>query len=656
MTDEPDIQKVSGLTPDFQTELARKLSEFAPEIIADGKIDAQKLKELLEDDTTDDSERFGLFWPGKKRAMRAAQEPTTATLKPAKEESKDWETTQNLFIEGDNLEILKVLQKHYHNKIKIIYIDPPYNTGKDFVYPDNYKEGLASYLEFTKQVDSEGRKISTNSDTDGRYHSNWLNMMYPRLKLARNLLTDDGVIFISIGDDEYENLKKICNEIFGEDKYIDTFIVRSNPRGNQAKKFTASQHEYVVAYARDINNISPLGHMRTDDEYNKNDHGGLYREIGLRKRGAGSRRIDAPNQYYPIYYSLVDEKVLVSRISDSDIEIYPMLSDGTEGRWRWAIKTVSENSESLIAREVRKKDGSKGYDIFEKDYYDSDKNVKLKSLLVEKEYNYENATDDIRKLFNGRKVFPYTKPKELILNLIESVKLSSGDIILDFFAGSSTTAHAVMIASATKHDLRFIMVQLPEPIDPTSIDNKDAIDFCEERGLPKNIASISKERICLSAIKVLDDYSDLVSKRHMPVDFGFKVFKLADSNFTKWRPNSDTDRDSLQQHLLDIRESSNDAASEEDLLFEVLLKQGISLTSPLNHIDIDGLSCWVVGANTVAAYLNERKKPSLDQLRSVIATEPAKFIILEDAFQGDDELKTNLVQICKSQKIELWTV
>ncbi|MER6929085.1 site-specific DNA-methyltransferase, partial [Kocuria palustris] len=209
MSEEAD--ETPSTTPNFQTELAAQLAELMPEVIADGKVDVEKLKELLDGDAADTSERFGLFWPGKKRALRAAQEPTTATLRPDFENSKDWDTTKNVFIEGDNLEVLKILQKHYHAKIKMIYIDPPYNTGGDFVYPDNYKEGLDTYLEWTRQVNDEGQKLSTNSDTQGRYHSNWLNMMYPRLKLARNLLTEDGVIFISIDDNEQPNLKAMCD-------------------------------------------------------------------------------------------------------------------------------------------------------------------------------------------------------------------------------------------------------------------------------------------------------------------------------------------------------------------------------------------------------------------------------------------------------------
>lgn len=231
-----DSNEISSNSPNFRTDLAKKLEELVPEAIADGRVDVVKLKELLAEDAGEPNERFGLFWPGKRQALRAAQDPTTATLRPAKDESKDWDTTNNIFIEGDNLEVLKVLQKQYHNSIKMIYIDPPYNTGKDFVYPDNFKEGLQNYLEFSQQVDEGNKKISTNTETAGRYHSNWLNMMYPRLKLARNLLTDDGVIFISIDDAEQANLKKICDEIFGEGNFISQITWhRKRGKDNSAK-------------------------------------------------------------------------------------------------------------------------------------------------------------------------------------------------------------------------------------------------------------------------------------------------------------------------------------------------------------------------------------------------------------------------------------
>ncbi|WP_237800894.1 site-specific DNA-methyltransferase, partial [Corynebacterium accolens] len=251
MSEEQDmINEVPGSSPEFRTELAEQLAELAPEAIADGKIDVEKLKELLECDASDTSERFGLFWPGKKRAMRAAQTPTTATLRPDKENSKDWDTTKNVFIEGDNLEVLKILQKHYHGKIKMIYIDPPYNTGKDFVYPDNYKEGLETYLEWSKQVNEDGKKLSSNSESEGRYHSNWLNMMYPRLKLARNLLASDGFIAVSIGDDEVGTLRLLMDTVFGEDNRIAQVSV--NRTSEIATELTVQKIEYLLVYARHI--------------------------------------------------------------------------------------------------------------------------------------------------------------------------------------------------------------------------------------------------------------------------------------------------------------------------------------------------------------------------------------------------------------------
>ena len=328
--DDFDVFEVPSSSPDFRTELAERLAALVPEAVADGKIDVTKLQELLDDDVADDSERFGLFWPGKKRALRAAQEPTTATLRPDFENSKDWDTTQNVFIEGDNLEVLKIMQKHYHGKIKLIYIDPPYNTGKDFVYPDNYKEGLESYLEWTRQVNEEGKKLSTNSETEGRYHSNWLNMMYPRLKLARNLLTEDGVIFVSIDHHELQNLLGLMNAVFGESNQLGVITVVNNLKGRSDDAHFATSNEYLVVYARSAQAAAISG-LETDDvykaEFKYSDEISNYKEVGLRKTGKNSRRIDRPNMFYPIYFS--PESGTFSLTSkDSAIEILPIDSEG----------------------------------------------------------------------------------------------------------------------------------------------------------------------------------------------------------------------------------------------------------------------------------------------------------------------------------------
>lgn len=618
-----DIQRVQGTTPDFKTEFAKQLSELAPELVTDGKIDGKKLQELLDGDEADDSERFGLFWPGKKRAMRAAQEPTTATLKPAREESKDWDTTQNLFIEGDNLEVLKVLQKHYHNKIKMIYIDPPYNTGKDFVYPDNYKEGLASYLEFTNQVDNEGRKVSTNSDTDGRYHSNWLNMMYPRLKLSRNLLRDDGVIFISIDDSEQSNLKKVADEIFGEGNFVGSLIKPSKVGGGSDSKHIVKEHEYVLAYARNIAKL-PEMFISHDTEY-------LLRY----------RESDENGKYFWDTYA---RPGLATGSNDSLIYSISM-PDGSEitTRWRRSKDRYEQDLKDGIIKLTKRNDGK--WSVQFKQYL-NDSGKKPRSFTSNLGDNNAGRNDFVAVMKNA-KIFDYPKPIALV-KFLATIICDKNSIVLDFFAGSASTAHALMRLNAEDGGNRkHIQVQLPEPTDEKSEAHKAGY---------KNISDIAKDRIRRAGEQIKIDFADKLFERDEPLDVGFKVYKLSGSNFTKWRSQSDTDKDSLQQHLLDIRESSNDAASEEDLLTEVLLKQGISLTAPISHDEVDGLSVWTVGENLVCAYLNEKQEPSLDQLRAIAAKEPAKLIILEDAFQGDDELKTNLHQICKSQKIELWTV
>ena len=383
-----DIHELSGKTPEFRTQLAKQLEDLVPEAIADGKVDVAKLKELLDEDAGDTTERFGLFWPGKKRAMRAAQDPTTATLKPAKSESKDWDTTENIFIEGDNLEVLKVLQKQYHNSIKMIYIDPPYNTGKDFVYPDNFKEGLQNYLEFSKQVDEGNKKISTNTETAGRYHRNWLNMMYPRLKLARNLLTDDGVIFISIDDNELPHLRKLCDEIFGESNFIESVIVKRSANGMGSNLGFASNHDYVLAYSRGVKNIDTkfVGLRQSiayRDKFSEVDSHGKYKVDGIfRKKGAGSRRQDSPGCFYPVFYNPSSGSVSLTRSESHPNEVYPKLPNGDDGRWIWS----SEFAESRIHR---LKAGPSGT-IYVKDYYDANSRVKPRSIFESTGYLTDN--------------------------------------------------------------------------------------------------------------------------------------------------------------------------------------------------------------------------------------------------------------------------
>lgn len=576
-----DVYETPSTTPNFQTELAAQLSELIPEAIADGKVDVEKLKELLGDDTGDDRERFGLFWPGKRRALRAAQEPTTATLKPDFENSKDWDATKNLFIEGDNLEVLKTLQKHYHGKVKLIYIDPPYNTGNDFVYPDNFKEGLDTYLEWTRQVNEEGKKISTNSETEGRYHSNWLNMMYPRLKLARNLLADDGAIFVSIDFNEADNLKKIMDEIFGESNF---------------------QREIVWR----IGWLS--GYKTMADNFIRN-HDSMF--------------------FYSKNHSLLS--FIKKYIQNADFK--PLVKKDAEVTSKLKELGLDDKAQKELLHFINHVNRPERYPI--EDTWNSNEYDDLNSIAI-----VSFSGEKVSKLLDTGDEFKGQKSVKMLKRAIESMT-SGDDIVLDFFAGTSSTAHAVMELNAEDGgNRRFIMVQLPEPTEEDSASRKAGF---------KTIADISRERIKVVGERIV------ASRGLESPDVGFRAYTLSDTSFSKWRVASDADADTIERHLLDLRDSAVDDATPDALLTEILLKQGYSLSEQIRDAEVSGLKLKTVGEGLMLAYLDEHTKPTLDQLRSVLAEKPARLIILEDAFHGDDELKTNLVQECRSRGVELWT-
>lgn len=623
------IYEVPSTSPHFRAELAKKLEELVPEAVADGKIDTAKLKELLAEDADESNERFGLFWPGKNQAMRAAQEPTTATLKPAKDLSKDWDMTNNIFIEGDNLEVLKVLQKQYHNSIKMIYIDPPYNTGKDFVYPDNFKEGLQNYLEFSKQVDEGKKKTSTNTETAGRYHSNWLNMMYPRLKLARNLLTDDGVIFISIDDAEQANLKKLCDEIFGEGNFITQFIWRKKSSGGQHAKHVLDFHEYILVYARNIDYVTNFTVRRSEKQRESFKLTDKYEHI----RG---KYLLSPLKSWLDYRPTL---------------IYPIVTpDGSSIETQWVCSRPTY--EKLLADgRIEFKHTSSGWSVYKKQY----EKDRADGVLPPSILDFVQSADGTRELREMlvEKIFDNPKPSKLLKYFAE-MSAKNDDVVLDFFAGSATTAHAVMQLNAEDGGNRkHIMVQLPEPID----EKREAFNKY------KKISDIARERINRAGEKIKADFADKLAERKTPLDVGYRTYKLADTNFTKWQSAPTDDLTELQARLDLMRKSSNDDASEEDLLVEVLLKMGLPLTTRTKTVDVDGLHVHQVvtegnsSEGQPVLYLNEHTKPTLDQLRTIITDlTPSKFVILDDAFQGDNQLKTNLVQTCKSCDVELWAV
>jgi len=632
------------LTPsssvDFKSEISRQLAKLLPEVLTDGKIDAEKLKELLGDDVSEERERFGLFWPGKKRALRAAQSPTTATLIPHLEKSINWETTKNVFIEGDNLEVLKILQKHYHASVDVIYIDPPYNTGQDFVYPDNFKEGLETYLEWSRQVNEEGRKLSSNSESEGRYHSNWLNMMYPRLKLARNLLAEDGMIFISIDDHEQANLKLMCDQIFGEDNFI-AIAPRKTGAGSAATRSEAylrKLNDYVYLYVRS-NKAVLKRKLMGEKSYPFEDTGGKYMLGQFQASGSDATRSARPNMWFPIYV-LKDGSLSTSEPKAFEKVLLPGEVNGEEGRWLWSREKFESDKGTLLHFD--------GKTISRKIYYnpDDDQNVYQVEKAWFEEFRNAEGTKEVDALFGRKKVFDHPKPIGLLKHLI-NLHPKSNARVLDFFAGSSSTAHATMqLNSEDGGERSFIMVQLPEPLADDAIGRKAGFN---------NIAEVSRKRIELASLAISGEIEGQLASREHSLDVGFRYYQLSDSNFSKWQATSEVDVNQLEQHMLDLRESAANLSSPEDLITEILLKQGYSLTEQLGNLEVEGLACKTVGQNLVIAYLDENIKPSIKQLRLIIEKRPVRFIILEDAFHGDDELKTNLAQECRSRGVELWT-
>ncbi|KAF5034663.1 DNA methylase [anaerobic digester metagenome] len=628
-----------GKSEDLIANNIEQLKQLFPEAFTEGKIDFEVLKQLLGEYIETNNEKYGLNWFGKKKARQFALTPSLGTLRPCPEDSVDWETTKNIMIEGDNLEVLKLLQKFYNGRVGLIYIDPPYNTGKDFVYPDNYKDSISSYLEMTGQIEG-GSKLGTNVESSGRFHTDWLNMMYPRLYLAYNLLNKNGVIFISINDTELRNLLFICNNIFGEGNFVELFTVRSNPRGNQAKKLVASEHDYIVCYAKDIESIIPLGFSSDAADYNKTDALGSYREIGLRKRGAGARRIDAPNQYYPIYFDESSGKISTKEIPNS-ICILPYLSDGTEGRWRWADRTVEDNVQKLLVRQVRRGDGYE-YDVFEKDYYTEEKITKIKSIFYEKEVNYENATEELSILL-GPKVFSYPKPVYTIRKLIESVN-SQDAIVVDFFAGSGTTGHATILQNAIDGgNRRYILVQLPEYLDPDNAEQISSVEFCDSINKPKYLTEITKERLRRAGAKVIEESQEFNG------DVGFRVFKLDSSNIRAWDPSITDIEGTIDEYTNHVKSDR----SEQDILFELLLKLGLDLSVQIDSKEICRKKVYNIGFGVLLVCLstsissNEIEPLAQGMIDWIKAQNPEteSVIIFRDSAFENDVAKANITAI-----------
>ncbi|CAN7374409.1 site-specific DNA-methyltransferase [Acidovorax sp. LjRoot74] len=626
------MQKIEAQSPEAQSanivaDNIAKLRAMFPELLTEtggtAAINVDVLKALVGDATAyDGDEKYGLNWHGKRKARQIALTPSTGTLRPCPEESVDWETTQNLMIEGDNLEVLKLLQKSYAGKVKLIYIDPPYNTGKDFVYPDNFQDNIENYQQLMGWRDIGGERISSlasrkNTEASGRFHTDWLNMMYPRLKLARSLLSQDGVVFISIDDRELNHLRSLANEIFGEENFVANISVVNNMKGRNDKKHIAACHEYVVVYAAPsfVSNGLPLTEEQRAAFKYTDDKGFKYALRDLRKRGGPDRREDRPKMFFPIYWNENQGTVSLERSSDTDIEILPMRGDGSEGCWRWGIEKVKAHLDWMHPKKSTRNgrldvehrvylDPSIAVDD-EPDESDDDdeesieRTSKPKSIWLGGEFSTDSGKRALKELLPGES-FDFPKSIDFLRTCI-LLGTSGTDIVLDLFSGSGSTAQAVMQQNAIDgQSRRFVCVQLPEPLDPTDKGQKASANVCDALGLKRNIAELTKERIRRSGAKV---------KNENPIfsgDVGFRVFKLDTSNIRAWSPKANDLKSSLLDHL----EHLEAGRSSDDILYEILLKLGLDLCVPIEVREIAGKQVSSVGAGVLMACLAESIKAS----------------------------------------------
>ncbi len=641
MTDE--VETVEKTSPDLVVEQTEQLKHILPQIFSEGKVDFDKLRTALGDMVDDQPERYSFTWAGKRNATQLLQTPSYATLVPAEDESIDFNTSQNLFIEGDNLEVQKLLYKAYAGYVKMIYLDPPYNTGNDFVYSDDFTDPLERYLEVTEQKDANGNLLTSNPETNGRYHSAWLSMMYPRLYLARQLLRDDGIIFVSIDDHEVANLRKLMDEIFGEENFFAQIVVRANSRG-QTYKQIAKTHEYILVYLKNYEtDLYEIEKDQTSNDLNLQDDISSFNLRELRNRNPKFGRHNRPNLYYPIYVnpnaSDKDGLSPVSLVKTDEycIEVLPLNSKGGESCWRWGQSKFLANSlvDTLKSNLVAKRKSKGEFSIFEK-YRKT--TYKPKSIWDNSSFLTETGTVELREL-GLEKYFDFPKPVNLIK---ECLKLSTvdDDIVLDLFAGSGTTAQAVLeLNRKDDGNRRFIMVQLPE--------RTTFQDF-------PTIANIGEERIrrVIKKIKQEDRGKLDLSTREKPEDLGFRVFKLTPSNYKQWHSVDSTDPEAYTKQLAAFTDPLIEGWSPERVIWEVAIKEGYGLNASVKHLaEIRENTIWHVtdpdkGQSFLICLDNTLYSSTLSALP---LTKDNTFVCLNKAL--DDTLAANLALQCRLKKI-----
>lgn len=663
MIDQPE--KLDLYSHDIAEEKRQELLRLYPEIrTEDGKLDFQRLKLALGEAVDVGKERYGMNWPGKADCFKTIQMPSLATLRPCLEESVNFDTTENLIIEGDNLEVLKLLQKSYLGKVKMIYIDPPYNTGNDFIYPDNYTESLQTYLEYTGQVDAEGRRYGNkNSSDDGRFHSKWLNMMYPRLYLARNLLREDGVIFSSVDDIELMRLRHLCDEVFGEENFVSVLVWKKSYGGGAKTKHVVGLHEYVVVYARNKECLGflELPHDPAILKYYK------FKDERVTVRG--------PYRTQPLATTSMDERPnLRFAIAWQGEMIWP------EKQWQWSRERVEKalaDNELVISK--RRGKWVVDYKQYLKDEAGKERGTKPFSVL-DGPYT-QVGTKELQDLGLGDSGFTFPKPVSLLREFVEYCQDDA--IVLDFFAGSGTTAHAVLdLNNQDDGKRKFILVQLPEPTGrtdyPTIADiTKERVrrvikklnDKDSQKTLQQSLAFTTPDFLERGGSDIVpspyegegQDGGEDVGNRSSP-DRGFRVFKLAESNFKPWNAEVPKDAESLAKQLELHIDHIREGRSADDLLYEILLKSGFSLTTPVEILSFPPHSSPLPpgareSAQTVysvaggALFICLERELTMELIRAMAEKKPERVVCLDEGFAGNDQLKANAVQIFKTKGI-----
>lgn len=638
-----------GITEDVVARNIAEMQRLFPEAFTENsedgqprwKVDLEALASSLGEYVEKPDERYHLNWFGKQRAKRIAQTASTATLRPCRGESVNWNSTNNIFIEGDNLEVLKTLQKSYHRSVKMIYIDPPYNTGSDRIYPDSFQETIKTYEAYSNKLGEDGFRLKSNSERSGRYHTDWLNMMLPRLKLARNLLTDNGVIFISIDDHEVANLRKLCDEIFGDENFCGVFIWEKKKKPSFLNANMGTVTDYIVCYAKHRPSSPPFGAGQVEDgkKYPFNNAGNSLQILTFPPRC--------------VTFTCVDQVITKQDMSEGNIKTELLddvrIVDGTnenefrlQGEWRYSqakLDSFVESEAEIIISKVP----------FRPNYVNRSGDLKKTANFLSHRTNNvptnEDATEEIRQLF-GADVMSHPKPSGLLKYLVRAVT-DDGDVVMDFFAGSCSTAHGMWLQELEDEKRRqFVCVQLPEKLDVTHGEtNKKAIEFCRKHKLPETIAEIGKERL-RRTIAHLSAQGMFETK----ADFGFRVYKLATSNIIEWDPDAN-----IEKSLLNAKENIKDQRSEFDVLYELLIKFGLKLDVSVEEREIKGKAVFVVGMGALVVCLDDNLDietvEAIAALRDELQPERMRIVFKDSGFK-DDVAKTNAVQILQQRGIE----